>query len=157
MNLHEMKSTPGSRSSRKRVGRGAGSGLGKTSGRGHKGQYARSGHKHKPGFEGGQMRLVRRLPKRGFTNSRTRRLEPVNVGDLEARFEAGAEITMTQLLSAGLLRSSPHGIKILGAGELSKKLIVKANAFSASARTKIEAAGGACEVVGRLATPPAAS
>lgn len=156
MYLHELKATPGSRPRRKRVGRGMGSGLGKTSGRGHKGQYARSGHKHKPGFEGGQMRLIRRLPKSGFTNTRSRRFAPVNVGDLEARFDAGAEITLERLQSAGMVRSMARGVKILGAGELTKKLTVKAHAFSASAKTKIEAAGGACEVVGRPSSPPAA-
>lgn len=157
MNLHELKTTPGSRPRRKRVGRGMGSGLGKTCGRGHKGQYARSGHKHKPGFEGGQMRLIRRLPKSGFTSVRPQRFAPINVGDLEVHFDTGAEVTPELLRSVGMVRNAAERIKILGAGELTKKLTVKAHAFSASGKTKIEAAGGSCEVLLRSAASPATS
>lgn len=146
MNLHSLKNTPGARKTKKRLGRGTGSGLGKTSGRGHKGQYARSGHKHKLGFEGGQMRLIRRLPKRGFKNATRREFLPVNVSALEA-FDAGAEVTPASIRAKGLANGVADGIKILGSGTLSKKLTVKAQAFSAEAKAKIEAAGGSCEVV----------
>jgi large subunit ribosomal protein L15 len=146
MNLHTLKNTPGARKTKKRLGRGMASGLGKTAGRGHKGQYARSGHKHKPGFEGGQMRLIRRLPKRGFKNISRMEYLPVNVGDLEG-FRAGAEVTPETLKAKGFANGPGDGIKILGAGALTKKLTVKAHAFSAGAKTKIEAAGGSCEVV----------
>jgi large subunit ribosomal protein L15 len=146
MNLHSLKNTVGARTTRKRLGRGAGSGLGKTSGRGHKGQYARSGHKHKPGFEGGQMRLIRRLPKRGFTNISRREFVPVNVSELDA-FDSGVEITPDLLIAKGMAKGVKDGIKILGTGTLGKKLTVKAHAFSAAAKAKIEAAGGVCELV----------
>lgn len=146
MNLHSLKNTVGARTTRKRLGRGPGSGLGKTSGRGHKGQYARSGHKHKPGFEGGQMRLIRRLPKRGFTNISRREFVPVNVSELDA-FDSGVEITPDLLIAKGLAKGVKDGIKILGTGTLGKKLTVKAHAFSAAAKAKIEAAGGVCELV----------
>ncbi len=146
MNLHSLKNTPGARKTKKRLGRGMASGLGKTSGRGHKGQYARSGHKHKLGFEGGQMRLIRRIPKRGFTNISRREYLPVNVAQLEV-FESGAEVTPEVLKTRGLANGSFDGIKILGSGKLSKKLIVKANAFSVEAKAKIEAVGGSCEVI----------
>ena len=146
MNLHSLKNTPGARSSRKRLGRGMASGHGKTSGRGHKGQYARSGHKHKLGFEGGQMRLIRRIPKRGFTNISRKEFLPVNVSQLEA-FDTGAEVTPEVLIANGFAKGIATGIKILGSGTLSKKLMVKAHAFSAEAKAKIEAAGGTCEVV----------
>jgi large subunit ribosomal protein L15 len=129
-----------------RVGRGRGSGKGKTAGRGHKGQMSRKGHKRKPGFEGGQMRLVRRLPKRGFGNPTRVEFVPVNVETL-AKFAAGSEVTVAALREAGVVRGRGDGVKILGRGELGVKLTVKAHAFSASARTKIEAAGGTCEVV----------
>ena len=147
MKLHALISTPGARRSRLRVGRGTGSGMGKTCGRGHKGQYARSGHKHKPGFEGGQMRLVRRIPKRGFKHTRPLRLAPVNLSDLIERFQEGAEVDLKALQAAGLARQAPFGVKILGTGEITKKMKVKAQAFSASAKAKIEKAGGTCEVV----------
>jgi large subunit ribosomal protein L15 len=156
MKLHELKNTVGARRSRKRVARGAASGMGKTAGRGHKGAYARSGHKHKPGFEGGQMRLVRRLPKRGFTSPTRREFLAVNVGDLE-RFDAGAEVTLEALRRAGLAKGAPAGVKILGNGELGRKLTVRAQAFSASARAKIEAAGGSCVVVPVTAQPKASA
>ena len=151
MNLHTLKNTTGARKTRKRLGRGMSSGLGKTSGRGHKGQYARSGHKHKAGFEGGQMRLVRRLPKRGFKSLDQSVYVPVNVADLE-RFDNGAVVTPDALQSSGLAKNAVVGIKILGTGSLSKKLAVKAQAFSASAKAKIEAAGGTCEVLTPKAT-----
>lgn len=146
MNLHSLKNTAGAKSSRKRLGRGMASGLGKTSGRGHKGQYARSGHKHKLGFEGGQMRLIRRIPKRGFTNISRREYLPVNVAALNV-FEAGSEVTPDAIKARGLANGVADGIKILGKGALTTKLTVKAHAFSAEAKTKIEAAGGTCEVV----------
>ncbi len=147
MNLHTLRPVKGARKTRKRVGRGRASGLGKTSGRGHKGQYARSGHKYKPTFEGGQMPLVRRIPKRGFKNVNNITYLPVNVGALTA-FEAGSEVGIEQLRAAGLA-SGPAGnpIKILGQGEVDRALTVKAHAFSASAKQKIEAAGGTCEAV----------
>lgn len=146
MYLHSLKKTPGSKHRRIRVGRGESSGKGKTSGRGNKGQMARTGHKHKPGFEGGQMRLIRRIPKRGFTSPHRVGLLPVNVGALD-RFESGAEVGAETLRAAGLARGPSTGVKILGGGDLTKKLAVKAHAFSASARSKIEAAGGTCEVI----------
>jgi len=146
MNLHSLKNTPGARKVRKRVGRGMGSGSGKTSGRGHKGQMARKGARNKTGFEGGQMPLIRRLPKRGFKNPSRTEYVAVNVAAL-GMFEAGTEVTPELLKSCGLAKGPMDGIKILGKGELSVKLSVKANAFSASARSKIEAAGGTCEVV----------
>lgn len=146
MNLHSLKNTAGAKSPRKRLGRGMASGLGKTSGRGHKGQYARSGHKHKLGFEGGQMRLIRRLPKRGFTNISRREYLPVNVAALNI-FGAGAEVTPEAIKARGLANGVADGIKILGNGAITKKLTVKAHAFSAEAKAKIEAAGGTCEIV----------
>ncbi len=146
MKLHELKNKKGARKPRKRVGRGMGSGMGKTSGAGHKGQMARSGHKHKPGFEGGQMKLIRRVPKRGFTKPNPVTLTPVNVGDLE-RFDSGAEVTLALLLQTGIVKGARQGVKLLGGGELTKKLTVKAQGFSASAKVKIEQAGGVCEKV----------
>lgn len=146
MKLHTLKNTAGARKTRKRLGRGMSSGLGKTSGRGHKGQYARSGHKHKLGFEGGQMRLIRRLPKRGFKNVSRREFLPVNVGSL-AVFAAGDVVTPDLIKAKGLANGAGDGIKILGKGVIDRKLTVRANAFSAEAKAKIEAAGGSCEVV----------
>ena len=146
MNLHSLSKTPGSTHRKMRVARGRASGKGKTAGRGHKGQMSRKGHKHKAGFEGGQMRLVRRIPKRGFTSPTKKVYIPVNVGDL-SRLDSVTEVTAAVLRSRGLAKGTGDAIKILGGGELSKKLIVKAQAFSASARAKIEAAGGMCEVV----------
>lgn len=146
MNLHTLKNVPGSRQRKKRVGCGESSGHGKTSGRGNKGQMARSGHKRKPTFEGGQMRLIRRLPKRGFNHADGIVYFPVNV-DLLSQFENGTEVTVKLLREQGLIKGTSDGVKILGDGALDKKLTVKANAFSASARSKIEAAGGACVVV----------
>jgi large subunit ribosomal protein L15 len=152
--LHSLRPKPGSRRSRKRVGRGEGSGVGKTSGRGHKGAGARSGTKRKPGYEGGQNPIHMRMRKlRGpnkkmsmpFEQFRTR-TQPVNVADLETRFDAGAEVTPDSLRSAGLAKRSDP-VKVLGRGELSKKLTVRAHGFSAAAREKIEGAGGTCEVI----------
>jgi len=147
MDLSSLKNTPGARKTRKRVGRGRASGMGKTSGKGHKGQYARTGHKFKLGFEGGQMPLIRRLPKRGFKNPNRVVYCPVNVGDLEKRFEDGAEITVDVLRKVRLYSNKFDGVKILGKGDLTKKLILKVNGVSASAKAKIEAVGGTVEVV----------
>ncbi len=147
MDLHSLKNTEGSTSRRKRLGRGRASGKGKTSGKGHKGQMARKGHKHKIGFEGGQMTLVRRLPKRGFKNPTRKEYIGINVRTLEDRFEDGADVTTVTLRAAGLAKGRGDGVKILGTGELTKKLTVKAEAFTVSAKAKIEAAGGTCEIV----------
>ncbi len=142
MELHSLTNTPGARKARKRVGRGCGSGLGKTAGKGHKGQHARKGHKHKLVFEGGQMPLVRRLPKRGFNNARfNAKALAVNVADLEKKFEAGAEITVETLAKAGFSDNKQPKVKILGTGTLTKKFTVKVPC-SESAKAKIEAAGG---------------
>ena len=142
MDLSNLTNVPGARHRRKRVGRGGGSGMGKTSTRGHKGQNARKGHKQKLGFEGGQMPLVRRLPKRGFNNARFRvGTLGVNVADLEKRFEAGAEITVESLAKAGFSDNKRPRVKVLAKGELTKKFTVKVPC-SAAAKAKIEAAGG---------------
>ena len=146
MDLHSLQTVEGSKHRSIRVGRGRASGKGKTSGRGHKGQMSRAGSVHKPLFEGGQMPFVRKLPKRGFNNVNRKVFAPVNVASL-ACFDEGAEVSVELLLEKGLVNGQFDGVKILGDGEISKKLTVKANAFSASAREKIEAAGGACEVV----------
>jgi len=146
MELHAIRNRAGARRHKKRVGCGESSGHGKTCGRGNKGQMARSGHKRKPGFEGGQMRLARRLPKRGFIHASKVAFAPVNVADL-AGFDGSADVTVEALRGAGLVKLAGARVKILGDGELAKKLVVKAHAFSASARTKIEAAGGSCVVL----------
>ncbi len=146
MNLHELSPAPGSVKETKRKGRGAGTGNGKTAGRGHKGQKARSGGGVRIGFEGGQMPLARRLPKRGFNNIFAKPLEAVNVSALD-KFDDGAVVDAAALLEAGILSKCVYGVKILGNGEITKKLTVKASAFSESAKTKIEAAGGKTEVV----------
>jgi len=146
MKLHELTPAPGSRHSRKRLGRGPGSGLGKTSGRGHKGQWARSGGGVRPGFEGGQNPLYRRLPKRGFTNIHRKEYAVVNVQELN-RFEAGTEVTPELLLETGIVKNPRDGIKILGEGDLGVNLTVKAHKFSQSAVEKIQAAGGKTEVI----------
>jgi large subunit ribosomal protein L15 len=149
MRLHDLKPRPGSKHRRKRLGQGESSGHGKTSGRGGKGQTARSGSSIRIGFEGGQMPLIRRMPKRGFNNARfTTRYIPVNLSALN-QFEDGARVDETALRSLGLANGPGAGVKILGTGEISKKLTVTASAFSASAKTKIEAKGGACEVIKR--------
>ncbi|MEK3955426.1 LSU ribosomal protein L15P [Psychrobacillus psychrotolerans] len=146
MKLHELKPSEGSRSSRKRIGRGIGSGTGKTSGKGHKGQNARSGGGVRPGFEGGQNPLFRRLPKRGFTNINRKEFAIVNLDTLN-RFEDGTEVTPALLIETGVVSSEKSGIKILGNGTLGKKLTVRAHKFSASAKEAIENAGGSTEVV----------
>ena len=147
MKLHELSPNPGSTQTRKRVGRGAGSGLGKTSGKGHKGQNARSGGGVRVGFEGGQLPLFRRLSKRGFNNYEFRTVyATVNVSDLN-RFEDGTTVTPELLIETGLVKKELDGIKVLGNGELTKKLTVKANKFSDSAKTKIENIGGKTEVI----------
>ena len=146
MNLHDLHPAAGSTKTRKCKGRGMASGNGKTAGRGHKGQWARSGGGVRPGFEGGQMPLVRRLPKRGFNNIFAKRLESVNVSVLE-KFEDGAVVNAQTLLENGILSKCEYGVKILGNGSITKKLTVQASAFSASAKEKIEAAGGKAEVI----------
>jgi large subunit ribosomal protein L15 len=147
MRLHDLKPAEGSTKKRKRVGRGIGSGHGKTSGRGHKGQNARSGGGVRPGFEGGQMPLTRRIPKRGFTNVFKKEYVIVNVGTLEERFEEGTEITPEVLIDNGIIKDIKDGVKILGDGELTKKFTVKAHKFSKSALEKIQAVGGKAEVI----------
>ena len=146
MNLHELSPAAGSNTKAYRKGRGNGSGNGKTAGRGQKGQWARSGGGVRVGFEGGQMPLTRRIPKRGFHNIFAKRLESVNVSVLE-KFEDGAVINAETLLAEVILSKCEYGVKILGNGELTKKLTVQASAFSASAKEKIEAAGGKAEVI----------
>ena len=146
MKLHELKPAEGSRKERNRVGRGIGSGNGKTSGRGHKGQNARSGGGVRPGFEGGQNPLFRRLPKRGFTNINRKEYAIVNLDALN-RFEDGAEVTPALLLETGIVSNEKSGIKVLGNGTLNVKLTVKAHKFSASAKEAIENAGGTTEVI----------
>ena len=146
MDLSNLQPAEGSRQSDNfRRGRGHGSGNGKTAGKGHKGQKARSGAP-RPGFEGGQMPLYRRLPKRGFTNRNSLEIVGINLKALEA-FEDGAVVTVDSLIESGIVKSPKDGVKILGNGELTKKLTVKANAFSAKAKEKIEALGGTCEVI----------
>ena len=152
--LHSVRPKPGSRRPRKRIGRGEGSGLGKTSGRGHKGAGARSGTRRKPGYEGGQNPIHMRMRKLSGPNKKMSmpfepfrtRTQPVNVSDLDARFDAGAEVTPETLRAAGLAKRR-HPVKVLGRGEIGKKLTVRAHGFSATAREKIESAGGACEVI----------
>jgi len=147
MRLHNLKPRPGSKHRRKRLGQGESSGRGKTAGRGGKGQTARSGSSIRPGFEGGQMPLHRRIPKRGFNNTRfATNYLPVNVGSLN-EFEDGARVDETALRSVGLASGTACGIKILGNGDLTKKLTVVVSAISASAKTKIEAKGGSVEIV----------
>ena len=146
MDLSNLKPAEGSsQSDNFRRGRGHGSGNGKTAGKGHKGQKARSGAP-RPGFEGGQMPLYRRIPKRGFTNRNTLDIEAINVSDLE-KFDNDTEVTIETLIEAGVIKSAKDGVKVLGNGELTKKLNVKVNAFSESAKAKIEALGGKAEVI----------
>ena len=145
MKLNQLTATPGATKERKRIGRGYGSGTGKTAGKGHKGQKARSGAT-RPGFEGGQMPLYRRIPKRGFTNMNSKTIVGINVSALE-RFDNDAEVTVETLIEAGIVKNPRDGVKILGNGELTKKLTVKVNAFSEGAKSKIEALGGTCEVI----------
>lgn len=146
MKLHELSPVEGSTKVSKRIGRGHGSGQGKTAGKGHKGQKARSGGSIRPGFEGGQMPLQRRIPKRGFNNIFAKKIVAVNVSALEI-FDNDTEVTAQTLIDAGLVKKELDGIKILGNGELTKKLTVKVAAFSEAAKQKIEAAGGKAEVI----------
>ncbi len=146
--LHEIGPAPGATRSRKRVGRGPGSGLGKTAARGHKGQQSRSGYSHRYGHEGGQMPLVRRIPKRGFTNIFAERYVEVNVGRL-AKLAPGTEITPETLVTMGMIsRTESARVKLLGKGELGIALKVRVHAASAGARTRVEAAGGSLEIIG---------
>ena len=147
MKLHELRPSEGAFKTSKRVGRGVSSGHGKTSGKGHKGQNARSGGGVRPGFEGGQLPLFRRLPKRGFSNAMFKTVyATINVSDLE-KFEDGAVVTPELLKEMGILKNQLSGVKVLGNGDLTKKLTVKANKFSVSAKEKIESKGGKAEVI----------
>ncbi len=146
MKLHELSPAPGSTKAAYRKGRGAGSGNGKTAGKGHKGQNARSGGGVRPGFEGGQMPLQRRIPKRGFVNIHAKQYAVLNVCDLD-KFEDGSVVDTETIVKAGLLKKTLDGVKILGNGEISKKLTVNVAAFSESAKKKIEEAGGKAEVI----------
>ena len=146
MKIHELSPVAGSTQVGKRKGRGTGSGNGKTGGRGHKGQKARSGGKIRVGFEGGQMPLARRIPKRGFNNIFAKPLTTVNVALLNC-FEDGAVVDAAAIVEAGIVSACPNGLKVLGNGKVSKKVTVKASAFSASAKEAIEAAGGKAEVM----------
>ena len=146
MKLHELSPAPGSVKASYRKGRGPGSGNGKTAGKGHKGQNARSGGGVRPGFEGGQIPLYRKLPKRGFYNQFSTKYAIVNVGKLNA-FEDGATVNLEALIEKGIIRKAYDGLKVLGNGEITKKLTVEATVFSATAKEKIEAAGGKTEVI----------
>lgn len=146
MNLSDLRPALGSTKTRKRIGRGHGSGTGKTAGKGHKGQNARSGGGVKAGFEGGQMPLQRRLPKRGFTPLQKKVYALVNVSQLEG-FESGSTVDATALINAGIIKTVADGIKVLGDGELTRPLTIKAHKFSKSAQAKIEEAGGTAEVI----------
>lgn len=147
MKLHDLAPAAGSNKAVKRIGRGPASGQGKTAGKGHKGQKARAGRGPRPGFEGGQMPLQRRVPKRGFNNIFAKEIAIVNVSALEDRFEDGAVIDVEALIAKGLVKETLDGVKILGNGDLTKKFTVKVNAYSASAKEKIEKAGGTAEIV----------
>ena len=147
MKLDELRPAPGTKTTRRRVGRGIGSGLGKTAGKGHKGQNARSGGGVRPGFEGGQMPLFRRIPKRGFNNRNSKTYTEVTLAMLEERFETGAEVTAETLLELGVIKKVNDGIVVLGNGELTKKLNVKASRVTKTAEEKIKAAGGKVEVI----------
>ena len=146
MKLHELKAPAGSTKNRKRRGRGTATGQGKTGGRGMNGQNSRSGGGVRLGFEGGQMPLYRRIPKRGFTNRNTKNIVAINVSALE-RFDNGTDVTVEMLIESGVIKNPQDGVKILGKGELTKKLNVKVNAVSEAAKAKIEAVGGTCEVI----------
>ena len=146
MKLHELAPAEGSKKAVKRIGRGPASGQGKTAGKGHKGQKARSGYSRRAGFEGGQMPLQRRLPKRGFNNIFATEYAIVNVCDLEDRFEDGATVDAQSLIDCGLIKKELDGVKVLGRGEITKKLTVKVAKVSEAAKSKIEAAGGTVEV-----------
>ena len=146
MKLHDLKPAEGATTAQKRLGRGIGSGLGKTSGKGHKGAKARSGGGKRPGFEGGQMPLTMRIPKRGFTNNFRTEYVAINVSRLDV-FEDGSVVTPVELIEMGIIKKIEDGVKIMGNGEITKKLTVCANKFTASAKVKIEAAGGKAEVI----------
>jgi len=147
MELNDLRPAKGAKRDRRRVGRGPGSGRGKTAGRGHKGQKSRSGYSRRFGFEGGQMPLVRRIPKRGFNNRFRVEYQVVNLRDLERVFDHGETVSPEQLVGKGLIRTGGEPVKILAAGELTKKLTVQAHGFSESAKAAIEKAGGSCEVL----------
>ncbi len=147
MRIHEVNEGIKKFKKRKRLGRGTGSGLGKTSGRGHKGQYSRSGHSQHPTFQGGAMPMIRRVAKRGFNNKWAQKIGEVNLGDLEANFDAGAEVTPETLKAKALANYRYDELKVLGKGTLTKKLTVSAHRFSASAKEAIEKAGGTCVVL----------
>lgn len=147
MKLNELSPAEGSKKSSKRVGRGHASGWGKTSARGQKGQKSRSGGSIRPGFEGGQMPLQRRLPKRGFNNIFAKKVVTVNLSTLNRKFEDGADVTIEALVNAGVIKNSFDAVKVLGNGKVEKKLNVKVSAYSASAKAAIEAAGGKAEVI----------
>ncbi|HPF17143.1 MAG TPA: 50S ribosomal protein L15 [Thermotogota bacterium] len=147
LKLEDLRPTKGSMKKKVRVGRGPGSGLGKTAGKGHKGQKSRSGAKSKPGFEGGQTPLYVRIPKKGFKNVNKKIYTVLNLDILEERFNDDEEVTVTELMQRGIVKKTLDGVKILGDGTISKKLTVKVNAFSKSAKEKIEAAGGQIEVI----------
>lgn len=147
MKLHELSPAAGSKKDVKRIGRGAGSGQGKTAGKGHKGQKARAGRGMRPGFEGGQMPLQRRVPKRGFNNIFAKEIAIVNVAAIDKAFNDGDTVTVDALVKKGLVKKALDGVKVLGNGEISKKLTVQVNAYSDSAKQKIEAAGGKAEVM----------
>ena len=156
MELFELKNNVGEKRKRKRVGRGPGSGHGKTAGKGHKGQKARSGYKRLYNFEGGQTPLHRRLPKRGFNHASRWALAAINIDVIDAAFEAGAEVTAEAIVDAGLVRRTRGGVKVLGRGDATKKLVLKVQAISPAAQAKIEAAGGSVEIVGISAFAPEA-
>lgn len=146
MKLNELTKVPGSTTEAKRIGRGHGSGNGKTAGKGHKGQKARAGHGFRPGFEGGQMPLQRRIPKRGFNNIFATEVSVINVRDLN-KFEDGATVDVAALIDAGIVRRNTENVKVLSNGELTKAVTVKVSAYSEAAKAKIEAAGGKAEVI----------
>lgn len=147
MKLHELSPADGSKKAVKRIGRGVGSGQGKTAGKGHKGQKARAGRGMRPGFEGGQMPLQRRIPKRGFNNIFAKEIAIVNVAALDKIFEDGATVDIEALKKSGLVKKELDGVKVLGNGDITKKLTVQVNAYSETAKQKIEAAGGKAEVI----------
>ena len=147
MNLETLRPSKGATKNTKRRGRGVGSGQGRTGGRGNKGQKSRSGYSGRPGFEGGQMPLQRRVPKRGFTNIFRKEYSFINVATLGKRFDAGATVTPVEIRAKGLVKHLRDGLKVLGNGDIDRKLNVRAHAFSEGARQKIEAAGGTCEVI----------
>ncbi len=147
MKLHELSPAAGATKERKRIGRGAGSGQGKTAGKGHKGQKARAGRGMRAGFEGGQMPLQRRVPKRGFNNIFRTEMAIVNVAAIDKAFEADETVTIEALIEKGLVKKVLDGVKVLGNGEITKALTIQANAFSETAKQKIEAAGGKAEVI----------